>query len=74
MASKKKRNKKYSGPGAAEVKNVVRVHKKSAVVRSDRAQWFVDHKKLVRNVVIGALIVIAVVAVFVGFFTSGGTK
>ena len=74
MASKKKRNKKYRGAEAKDTRNMVRIRKTSAVVRSDRAQWFVDHKKLIRAVVIGVVVVVLIVAIFTGFFSSMGTK
>lgn len=61
--SKKKRNKPYRGADAKRPdENVVRVRKVAAVVRSDRAQWLHDHRKLIKNVAIVVGIVIVIVA------------
>jgi len=59
--SKKKRNKKYSGADAKSNANVIRVHKVAAVSRSDRAQWFYDHRKAIKRTAIIALISAAVI-------------
>jgi hypothetical protein len=55
--SKKKRDKKYRGADAKSSDNLIRVHRATAVVRSDRAQWLHDHKKLIRNIAIAILVV-----------------
>ena len=59
----KKRNKKYRGRDAAEPNNLLHVRKSTAIVRSDRAQWLHDHRKLVRNIAIGVAITIIIIAV-----------
>jgi hypothetical protein len=62
--SKKKRTKKYAGVDSKIAKsseNVVRVHKVAAVARSDRAQWFHDHRTFLRRWTI-AVVVFAVIA------------
>ena len=59
--SKKKRDKKYQGRDAKPQQNLIKVHKKSAVVRSDWQQWIYDRRKFLRN----TAIVVAVVGVVV---------
>jgi len=56
----KKRNKKYSGWDSSTDDSTVTVHKLSAEPRSDFKQWLVDHKKLVRIVII-AVVIVAVI-------------
>lgn len=70
MSTKKKRNKKYTGPGAKDTQDLVRIHKSVAVVRSDRAQWIFDHKKIIRTVSIAALVIILLVALIIGFLMN----
>jgi len=53
----KRRNKKYSGWDASTDDSTVTVHKLSAEPRSDFKQWLVDHKKLIRIVIIVAVII-----------------
>lgn len=64
MASKKKRNKQYKGSVAAIRPSVTKV---SAVKRNPAHQWWVDHKRVARPVLIVSGIVVAVVVVIVGF-------
>lgn len=61
----KKRNKKYTGRDAVDSRDVVRVHRVNAVVRSDLNQWIHDHKSLLRNIAIGVLVVIVIVGGFI---------
>ena len=63
--SKKKRSKKYSGVDAKQPDNLVRVRRVEAVARSDRAQWFHDHRKLIKRVTIGVIIAAAVIFLIV---------
>lgn len=67
----KKRNKKYSGANAKS-DNLLRVHKVNAVVRSDKAQWLHDHRKLIKRVAVAALIVAVVVFLIVQAFIAIG--
>lgn len=60
--SSKKRNKKYTGRDAAEPRDLVRIHKSTAVVRSDFGQWIHDHRKIIRNVAIAVAVVLFIVA------------
>jgi hypothetical protein len=56
---KKKRDKAYKGSGAAAVKpSVTRV---SAVNRNKPHQWWVDHKKIAKPVLIAAGVLLVVV-------------
>ena len=68
----KKRNKKYSGWDSATDDSTINVHKLSATPRSDFKQWFFDHKKLVRNVVIA--VVVAGVIIFLVVQGIGSIK
>jgi len=63
--NKKKRDKKYRGADAKPTENVVRVHKVAAVARSDRAQWFYDHRKMLKRVTIIAVVAAAVIILIV---------
>ncbi len=68
--SKKKRDKKYRGVNAKQADNLVRVHKVEAVARSDRAQWFYDHRKSLRRVAIGVIIVAVIVFLVIEGFMA----
>jgi negative regulator of sigma E activity len=68
--SKKKRNKKYTGPDAKTNDGLVRVHKVNAVVRSPFQQWVHEHKKLVKRVAIAAAVVAVVVFLIVQAFIA----
>ncbi len=56
--SKKKRNKQYRGADASVTRPVVT--KISAANRSKFGQWWFDHKRIARPVIIAALVVLAV--------------
>ena len=60
MANKqrKKRNKAYTGADAAITRPVVT--KISAVNRSKPGQWWFDHKRIAKPIIIAALVVIAI--------------
>ncbi len=58
----KKRNKKYRGADAKSRDELLRVHKTTAVVRSDFAQWFYERRVLIRNILIGVAIAAVIVA------------
>jgi len=60
MANKqrKKRNKTYTGAGAAITRPVVT--KISAVNRSKPGQWWFDHKRIAKPIIIATLVVIAI--------------
>lgn len=64
MANKKKRNKQYKGSVAAIRPSVTKV---SAVKRNPAHQWWVDHKRIAKPVLITSGIVVAVIVVIVGF-------
>lgn len=56
---KKKRNKVYRGADAAVTRpTVTRI---SAVQRTKPGQWWFDHKKVAKPVIIASLVVVAVV-------------
>ncbi len=62
--SNKKRNKVYKGSNAAQQRPVV--IKVSAVKRNPVNQWWVDHKRIARPVLIAAGIAVAVIIVLIG--------
>lgn len=70
---KKKRNKIYTGADAAMTRPVV-THI-SAVNRSKPAQWWFEHKKIVKPVLITSGIVLFVIVIIVEIIriASGGT-
>jgi len=65
MANKqrKKRNKAYTGADAALTRPVVT--KISAVNRSKPGQWWFDHKKIARPIIIAVLIVAAIIILII---------
>lgn len=65
VKSQKKRNKKYSGADAKSTQNMVRVHRVNAVVRSDFKQWIHEHRKMLKYIGIGILIVVAITLLIV---------
>lgn len=60
---KKKRNKAYTGVDAAITRP--KVTKISAVHRNPVSQWWFDHKRIARPVIIAALIIAAIVVLIV---------
>ncbi len=64
---KKKRNKKYTGADAAANKpTITRVQ---AVSRSKTGQWIHERKKLLKNIGIGALIVLFLAVIISGIIS-----
>ena len=64
--SKKKRDKKYSGPDAKNAgDNLVRVRRVNAVVRSDWRQWVYERRKFLRTVAIVAIVAAVVIFLIV---------
>ncbi len=63
MANKKKRNKVYKGSNAAVRPTITRV---SAVNRNPVHQWWIDHQRIAKPVLIIAAIVVAVVIILIG--------
>ena len=61
---KKKRNKAYTGVDAAVTRPVVT--KISAVNRNFVGQWWFDHKRIARPVIIIGLVVIGLIIVIIG--------
>lgn len=61
---KKKRNKTYTGVDAAITRPIVT--KISAVSRNRVSQWWFDHKRTARPIIIAALVVIAIAIVIIG--------
>jgi len=61
--NKKKRNKIYTGTDAAMTKPVIT--KISAVNRSKPSQWWFDHKRIAKPVLITAGIVIFVIIIII---------
>ena len=59
--NKKKRNKKYSGAGAAITQPVIT--RIEAVNRNKLSQWWFDHKKMAKPILIAAAIVFAIVII-----------
>ena len=65
---KKKRNKKYSGTGAAVTRpSITRVE---AVNRNKLSQWWFDHKRIAKPVLITAVVIIIVVWLIVELIRS----
>jgi len=60
---KKKRNKTYTGVDAAITRPVVT--KISAVNRNAVSQWWFDHKRIARPIIIAAIVVIAITILIV---------
>jgi hypothetical protein len=60
---KKKRNKAYTGVDAAVTRPVVT--KISAVNRNPVSQWWFDHKRIARPIIIAALVVAGVVILII---------
>ena len=60
----KKRHKKYTGVNAKQPTNVVRVHKVSAVTRSNFGQWVYDHRTVLKY---GAIVLVVIAVVVAGF-------
>ena len=60
---KKKRNKVYTGIDAAVTRPVVT--KISAVNRNAVSQWWFDHKKVARPIIIAAIVVAVIVILIV---------
>lgn len=59
VKQKKKRNKKYTGADAASARpTITRVE---AVNRNRLQQWWFDHKKVARPIIITALVVLVVI-------------
>jgi hypothetical protein len=63
MSSKKKRNKVYKGSVAATRTTVVKV---SAVKRNAVHQYWIDHKKIAKPVLIAAGVVVFIIIVIIG--------
>jgi len=65
MANKqrKKRNKAYTGADAAITRPVVT--KISAVNRSKPGQWWFDHKRIAKPIIIASLVVIGIIVLIV---------
>lgn len=61
---KKKRNKAYTGIDAAITRPVVT--KISAVNRNPIGQWWFDHKRIARPILIAALVAVVVVILVIG--------
>lgn len=61
--SKKKRNKRYQGSEASLERPVV--VKVSAANRNKLAQWWFDHKKIAKPVLIGGGVVILVIGLII---------
>jgi hypothetical protein len=66
---KKKRNKVYTGVDAAIDRPVVKI---SAVNRSKVGQWWFDHKRIARPIIITVLIVGAIVWLIIELFRIAG--
>ncbi len=65
---KKKRNKKYSGTDAAVTRpSITRVE---AVNRNKLSQWWFDHKRIAKPVLITAVVIIIVVWLIVELIRS----
>ena len=62
MSSKKKRNKQYKG----SVSSRPTITHVSAVSRHPVHQWWVDHKRVAKPVLITAAIAIAVIIILIG--------
>jgi hypothetical protein len=69
---KKKRNKVYTGVDAALTRPVVT--KISAVNRNVVSQWWFDHKRIARPVIIVALVIIAIVVIIIGIVGIASNK
>lgn len=69
---KKKRNKAYTGADAAMTKPVIT--KISAVNRNKPAQWWFDHKRIAKPILItsGVVIVVVVIIVEIVKIVTGG--
>jgi len=65
MANKqrKKRNKAYTGADAAITRPVVT--KISAVNRSKPGQWWFDHKRIAKPIIIASLVVIGIIVLII---------
>jgi len=70
---KKKRNKIYTGADAAMTRPVVT--RISAVNRSKSAQWWFEHKKIIKPILITSGIVLFVIIIIIEIIriASGGT-
>ena len=65
---KKKRNKKYTGTDAAVIRpSITRVE---AVNRNKLSQWWFDHKRIAKPVLITAVVIIIVVWLIVELIRS----
>lgn len=65
---KKKRNKKYTGSGAATTRpKITRVQ---AVNRSKAGQWWVEHKRVAKPLSIAAAVITGLIALIAGFLAS----
>ena len=65
---KKKRNKKYSGTDAAVTRpSITRVE---AVNRNKLSQWWFDHKRIAKPVLITAIVIIIVVWLIIELIRS----
>ena len=69
---KKKRNKAYTGVDAAITRPVVT--KISAVNRNPLGQWWFDHKRIARPVIIVALIIVAIIVLIIGIVGIANNK
>ena len=61
--NKKKRNKQYQGADAAVTKHVIT--RVTAADRSQSAQWWFDHKRVVKPILVALGIVIVIVVIIV---------
>lgn len=60
---KKKRNKAYTGVDAAITRPIVT--KISAVNRNPVSQWWFDHKRIARPIIIAVIVVVAIVILII---------
>jgi hypothetical protein len=63
MSNKKKRNKKYHGSNAAARPTIVKVN---AVKRHPAQQWWLDHKRVAKPILIAVAVAIAVIVMLIG--------
>ena len=63
MSSKKKRNKHYKGSSAATRPTVLKVN---AVKRNPAHQWWVDHERITKPILIVAGIAAVIIIVIIG--------
>ncbi len=64
---KKKRNKKYTGADANT--NRPSITRVNAVSRSSIGQWLFDHKRMVKNIGIGAVAILVLILLISGIMS-----